>query len=120
MDLSLSWILLHDFCWSNAIYFVIWISWPIYKAILSINSRIDFNPNILVDATHDKDLKPLELENYDVTTNMSFTIKNRATDLEFMAVADSGNAKDIPQTVTFKGEWCWLLQKLSKFQVTKR
>jgi len=52
----------------------------------------------------------LELSNYDVTTNVSFNMKNRDTDIEFMAAAKSGNVKDIPQTVTFNGTTYRLFQ----------
>lgn len=56
------------------------------------------------------ELGSLELSNYDVTTNVSFLMKNRDTDIEFRAAASSGDVKDIPQTVTFQGTTYRLFQ----------
>jgi carbonic anhydrase len=55
------------------------------------------------DAQVKTSLGSLKLSNYDVTTNVTFLMHNRDTDIEFKAEASSGNVKDIPQTVTFDG-----------------
>jgi len=55
------------------------------------------------DAKVDKDLGTLKLGQYQQTDNVTFIMKNRHTDVEFAAKANTGEAKDIPQTVEFDG-----------------
>lgn len=55
------------------------------------------------DVEVDTDLGTLELGRYDRIENVTFVMKNRNTDVEFKAQADTKLPKDVPQTIKFKG-----------------
>jgi carbonic anhydrase len=55
------------------------------------------------DAIINKGMGELELENYEQEENVVFVMKNRDTDIEFKAKANSEQPKDIPQAIIWNG-----------------